>query len=210
MCERVVMNKRLTDEQIAFYHQQGYLHARGIVPPDVLQLAHIILERWMNQTIDRWVQQGLTNNPQTEVGFAHRLVRVWNAASRPHYIRSPRRDLVSLEMFHFLAHPALVDVAEDLLGTPEVSAHGIFNARPKLPDQRWTDTPWHQDAQYYKDAADIHVVYVDAAATRKRAQQLSANRPGHASWTTVRRLRGRDRLHRAITGRSQEFEGHLD
>ena len=86
------------------------------------------------------------------------LVQVWRAAGKPKYVRSPRRDLVCPEMYRILVHPALLDVAADLLGTPEVSVHGIFNARPKLPDQIWTRTPWHQDAQYYRDAADGHVV----------------------------------------------------
>src|SRR5690242_12096601 len=152
------MSNVLTDDQIAFYHDQGYLHAQGVVPPNALQLAHIVLENWMNQTIQSWVDAGLIDHPYTEIDFNHRLVRAWNAAGRPRYIRSPRRDLVSPEMFQFLAHPTLVDIAEDLLGTPEVSVHGIFNARPKLPDQRWTDTPWHQDSQYYKDAQDLHVL----------------------------------------------------
>ena len=152
------MGKVLTDGQIAFYHGEGYLLARNAVPLDALQLAHTILETWMNQTIQTWIDAGLIHDAGAEIDFAHRLAHMWNAAGRPNYIRSPRRDLVSAEMFQFLAHPALVDVAEDLLGTPEVSVHGVFNARPKLPDQRWTDTPWHQDAQYYKDATDIHVV----------------------------------------------------
>ena len=34
-------------------------------------------------------------------------------------------------------------------------SHPVFNSRPKLPAQIWTDTPWHQDAQYYSDAKDV-------------------------------------------------------
>ena len=56
-------------------------------------------------------------------------------------------------MLAFLTYPELVDVAEDLFATPKgISVHGVYNARPKLPDQLWTDTPWHQDAQYWPDA----------------------------------------------------------
>jgi hypothetical protein len=46
----------------------------------------------------------------------------------------------------------------DPLGTPEILRHGVFNARPKAPDQKWTDTPWHQDAQDHRDAAHLRVV----------------------------------------------------
>ena len=129
-----------------------------MLPPDLLKLTRSVLGRWAEETIAQWLEAGLIADPRRDLDFQHRLVRVWHEAGTPQYIRSPRRDLVSPEMYRILMHPALLDVAEDLLGTPEVSVHGIFNARPKLPDQVWTRTPWHQDAQYYRDAADGHVL----------------------------------------------------
>lgn len=152
------MGKILTDEQISFYREHNYLHARGVIPEELLQLAEKILRRWVDETIEQWVQQGLLSDRFADLVFHHRLVKAWNEAGRPKYLRSPRRDLVSMEMFDFMRHPVFLDLAEDLLGNPEILAHGIFNARPKLPDQLWTDTPWHQDAQYYTDAANTHVI----------------------------------------------------
>ena len=63
-------------------------------------------------------------------------------------------------MYDLLVESSLLDLVADLLGSDEISVHGIFNARPKLPDQRWTDTPWHQDAQYYRDVERVHVVSI--------------------------------------------------
>ncbi len=154
------MTTILTPEQLAFYHDRGYLHAPGVIPPDLLSLMRTVLSRWANQTIDGWLEDGLIDDPQTDLDFQHRLARVWQAAGKPKYIRSPRRDLVSREMFEILVHPTLLALAQDLLGTTEVSVHGIFNARPKLPDQLWTQTPWHQDAQYYRDAEQVHVASI--------------------------------------------------
>ena len=151
------MGHVLTDDQHQQYDRDGYVLARGAAGPEVLQLARVILERWANEVIESWVKQGLLKDPLGNVDFEHRLVQAWEAAGRPRYSRSPRRDLVSPEMYRFLAHPDLVKLAEDLLGTAEVSAHGIFNGRPKSPDQKWTDTPWHQDAQYFRDAEQVHV-----------------------------------------------------
>ena len=148
----------VTAQQRDSYHREGYLHLPGVLPSDLLTLTERVLGRWADETIAQWLEQGLIADPRRDLGFRHRLVQVWRDAGRPKYSRSPRRDLVSPEMYRILMHPALLDVAEDLLGTPEVSVHGIFNARPKLPDQVWTRTPWHQDAQYYPDAADGHVL----------------------------------------------------
>lgn len=147
----------LTEAQLQQYDRDGYVLARGAVGPAVLKLARQVLERWVNDLILSWVAQGLLTDPLDAMDFEHRLVKAWDAAGRPRYQRSPRRDLVSLEMFQFLTHPDLLNLAEDLLGTGEILSHGIFNGRPKAPDQKWTDTPWHQDAQYFRDAENVHV-----------------------------------------------------
>ena len=59
-----------------------------------------------------------------------------------------------------MSEPRVIDIAEDLLGTPEVFMHGVFNLRPKLPDQRWTRTPWHQDSQYYPSNTRVHTISI--------------------------------------------------
>ena len=59
-----------------------------------------------------------------------------------------------------MSEPNVIDIAEDLLGTAEVFMHGVFNLRPKLPDQRWTRTPWHQDSQYYPSIAQVHTLSI--------------------------------------------------
>jgi phytanoyl-CoA hydroxylase len=152
------MNKTLTDEQIRHYREKGWLLVRGGVGHDVLALARVELERWTDRSIGAWIDKGLLTHGFADEPFDRRLASAWNAAGRPRYSRSPRRDIVCPEIFRFLAHPQLIDIAEDLLGTAEISVNGIFNARPKLPDQLWTDTPWHQDAQYYREAAETHII----------------------------------------------------
>lgn len=152
--------RRLDETDVDFYDAEGYLLVQGGVSENALLLAQAMLERWVDETVNSWVAAGLLDGAHAELGFGHRLARLWQQAGRPGYIRSPRRDLVSEEMYEFLKHPSLLDIAQDLLGTPEISVHGVFNARPKLPDQHWTDTPWHQDAQYYRDAEAGHVVSI--------------------------------------------------
>ena len=150
----------LTSEQLSFYDTNGYLHAPAVVPPDLLDLMRTVLSRWADDSIQSWLAEGLIDDPRTDLDFQHRLAHLWEAAGRPEYVRSPRRDLVSREMFDILVHPSLLALAQDLLATTEISVHGIFNARPKLPDQIWTQTPWHQDAQYYRDAEQVHVTSI--------------------------------------------------
>ena len=152
------MPRILQQHQIEYYRERGYLHAKGVIPHDLLKLMRLVLERWVDLTIDRWKGDGLLSQGFEDLDFSHRLNHAWQNAGRPKYVRSPRRDLVSPEMYQILTHRTMLDLAEDLLGTPEISVHGIFNARPKLPDQIWTRTPWHQDAQYYQQGEDVHIV----------------------------------------------------
>ncbi|MCQ6559485.1 phytanoyl-CoA dioxygenase family protein [Paenibacillus mendelii] len=154
------MSHILSTSDINFYRTHHYLHAKQVVPQEVLDLGRTIISRWVDELINKWVEKGLIHDTLPDLDFQHRLVKLWNAAGRPKYERSPRRDLVGPDMYSFLAHPRLLDLAADLLGTDELSVHGIFNSRPKLPDQKWTDTPWHQDAQYYRDAEKVHVVSI--------------------------------------------------
>lgn len=131
----------LNPEQCDFYDAKGYLHAPTVISADLLDLMTTVLSRWADDTINAWLTAELIDDPRTDLDLQHRLAHLWEAAGRPQYIRSPRRDLVSREMFNILVHPALLALAQDLLGTTEISVHGIFNARPKLPDQIWTQTP---------------------------------------------------------------------
>ncbi len=150
----------LQQAEIEFYHTHHYLHAKGVVPQEVLDLGRRINTMWVDQLVDEWYEHGLITDKRTDLDFHHRLVELWNAAGKPRYSRSPRRDIVSADMYAFLRHPKLLNLAADLIGTDELSVHGIFNSRPKLPDQKWTDTPWHQDAQYYRDAENVHVLSI--------------------------------------------------
>ncbi|NKB68569.1 MAG: hypothetical protein GKR89_16020 [Candidatus Latescibacteria bacterium] len=150
----------LKAQQFEQYRQEGYVHVPGVVPQEVLDGAREVLEEWVDTLADHWIAEGRLENRGEQFGFTDRLLQLWHKAGQPTYSRSPRRDLVGPAMYRLLAHPALLDLAAGLLGTDEILVHGIFNARPKLPAQKWTDTPWHQDAQYYRDAESVHVVSI--------------------------------------------------
>lgn len=140
---------------------QGFTVLRGVVPADLRARCRNVLEQWVEEMICRWQRQGLLHREPTEDRFRHRLLAAWEEAGRPAYERSPRADLVHLapeQLFRILTHPALLDIASDLLGVDAIVSHPVWNSRPKAPAQRFTDTPWHQDAQYFPDQADRRMV----------------------------------------------------
>ena len=154
------MLKVLTDEHINFYREKGYVKVENVVPQRSIELGRKVCAGWVDRTVAGWVDEGLLADSLQDLDLEHRLTAAWNAAGKPVYQRSPRRQIVCQELFQFMSEPKVIDIAEDLLGTPEVFMHGVFNLRPKLPDQRWTRTPWHQDSQYYPSIAQVHTLSI--------------------------------------------------
>ncbi|MCY3779401.1 MAG: phytanoyl-CoA dioxygenase family protein [Chloroflexi bacterium] len=154
------MPKILTDEQIVFYNERGWVKVENVLPPRSIELGRKVCADWVDRTVQGWVDDGLLEDGLEHLDLEHRLTIAWNEAGKPMYQRSPRRQIVSPELFQFMSEPKVIDIAEDLLGTPEVFMHGVFNLRPKLPDQRWTRTPWHQDSQYYPSIAQVHTLSI--------------------------------------------------
>ncbi len=154
------MPKILTDDQIAFYHDKGWLKVENVIPPRSIELGRKVCADWVDRTVQAWVDEGLLDDGLAHLDLEHRLTVAWNEAGKPMYHRSPRRQIVCSELFRFMSEPNVIDIAEDLLGSPEVFMHGVFNLRPKLPDQRWTRTPWHQDSQYYPSIAQVHTLSI--------------------------------------------------
>ena len=94
--------------------------------------------------------------------FETRLAQVCKACTESdwvwhHYFSSQKP--MSAGMFALRTAPALLDVAESLMG-PEILAHPQFSCRSKLPDQELTVIPWHQDLAYLRpeEAGDTLVV----------------------------------------------------
>jgi phytanoyl-CoA hydroxylase len=152
-----------TDTHRRALADEGFASVPGIIPDDLLHDCQTVLEAWVEDMIRTWRNQGRLANDPPDQDFRTRFLAAWQAAGRPSYHRSPRGELVHLApraLFRVLSHPALVDLAAQVLGTEEVVAHGIWNSRPKAPDQRFTDTPWHQDAQYFPAEARARMVNI--------------------------------------------------
>jgi len=133
----------------------------------------------------------------TELDFEHRLVRAWEASGR-HPTAAAHDGIWSVRRCFSSSHPNLLDLAEDLLATSEVYVHGIFNARPKAPTRSGLTTPWHQDAQYFRDAENVHVptmwIPLQAVTEKNSCLQVAAGR--HRIYCT-----------RVMTIRKQKFLG---
>ncbi len=136
-------------DERAHYHEHGFVVVRNAIPPELLARAQSLIEPWVDASIASWRRSGQIAETYEQDDFWHRYLNAWNAAGRPHFRRSPNHFLINAAMYDFIRERTFLQLAEALIGTPELSMHGIFNARPQLPDHADTMTPWHQDSQYW-------------------------------------------------------------
>ncbi len=139
----------LTTQQLNFYNRAGYAHLPGVLPADLLRLGRQIIEPWVDLIIDEWCNSGLIDGDYRDQDFWNRLLVAWRAAGQPLFRRRPNKFLMNREMWTFFHHRTLLAIAEQVLGTHDLNVHGIYNARPQLPGAIWSETPWHQDSQYW-------------------------------------------------------------
>ncbi|MEM9883325.1 MAG: phytanoyl-CoA dioxygenase family protein [Planctomycetota bacterium] len=143
------------------YQEEGYVLLRGVLPDDLLASAQSLCEQWVEGYLRQWRDRGLIEDARSDLPFDRRFNTLWNDAGRPSHHRSPRAEIVRLDArttFNMLRHPALLDAAAALLQTDELVSHGVWNVRPKCPSAKFTDTPLHQDAQYFRSQARTRVM----------------------------------------------------
>ena len=145
------MNHGLNHGQVQQFHDDGFLIVRDLLPRDALQPLITDLEHAVDGAIGEAMKQGLLDAGDTfaNAPFATRLALTTNACSDRDWLwqRVHGKRHKSAGMFTLRTWPALLDVAESLIG-PEILAHPQTVVRPKLPDQAKTVVPWHQDLAY--------------------------------------------------------------
>ena len=121
----------------------GFVALDGVLGDADLACAEEAIDAWCVRQIEAWTGAAPCGGDIKAAFFA-----AWRNAGGGEFRRSPFRNLVHPGFYAFLRSPPLLAVAAELLQTDELSVHGIFNARPMMPDA--PPTPWHQDAQYWR------------------------------------------------------------
>ena len=153
----------LNQEQINFFHDQGYLVVENVVADSLLaDLRQEYLQR-LQSLCQQWQQQGLLPDVDTQVDFLELLDSVRAAdlewfqpldISLPHdNIRADTPFHTGPAVFALLRHPPILDIAESLLGG-ELTSNPIQHVRIKPPQRQVKSdearahivaTDWHQD-----------------------------------------------------------------
>jgi ectoine hydroxylase-related dioxygenase (phytanoyl-CoA dioxygenase family) len=140
----------LSDAEVGFFREHGYLVLKNCLDDRILSLADDIYDRWINQLASDWEDQGLDIDDQySNLRSSKDFLDIWIALGRPKFRRRPNKYLINPHMFELMNERIFLSLAQKLLESVDISMHGIFNARCQIPHDENTKTPIHQDSQYW-------------------------------------------------------------
>jgi ectoine hydroxylase-related dioxygenase (phytanoyl-CoA dioxygenase family) len=160
----------LTPEQIDTFHREGYLVVEALFGDADLQPVIDEITAEIERRATELVAAGELSRSYAEEGFETRLTRV-TAETEKLYWSICSGQLAGPGLFGLLAHPRLLDLAEDLMG-PEIIASSAYRVRPKIPGFPHGVVPWHQDSGYFEPYCDrsliltVWIPLVDATPER--------------------------------------------
>lgn len=156
--------KKLTPQQVRFFHEEGY-----VIVPDVFDPADLdALRAALHAEIERKARElkaaGELEHLHEELDFDRRLAAIYRDSKEKG--EALMRHLEGLrgggfhasEMFDFIAHPKLLGAVSALLGTEEIVASSVYRIRPKLPNIGRGVVPWHQDSGYFASHCDASMI----------------------------------------------------
>lgn len=141
----------LSSEHLAAYERDGFLIARGL-----LQRASVDgVRAAFTRASDRILGE-LRGGGAIPTGSAAPLETALCAAGAlaNRYGRSWRNLIAGPEAYAIHRDPGLVKALRQLGGeAQDLYGSSVFNARPKLPGQKLTEVPWHQDLAYFPEGS---------------------------------------------------------
>jgi hypothetical protein len=146
----------LTQKQLEFFHSEGFLVAKGVIPPNYINS----LQDEIGQVIDAKAREhkesGEISELYEDLGFLYRATKLHEQCPK---ILGPVNsgNHAGEAMFALITCPLLLDVIGQLVG-PEIVASSVYRIRPKLPDSPEGIVPWHQDSGYFHTMGDDHLI----------------------------------------------------
>lgn len=129
------------------FAEQGYLVVKtALHAEDFAPLIAVI-----SQVVDTRARELYNTGTIPDVYDGMPFERRWHAilrdCGRENEVFGWHTLVFSEALFNLITHPKVLDVVETLIGS-DIQFNGDFWVRPKLPNEKLTTLPWHQDSAY--------------------------------------------------------------
>ncbi|MBA3868030.1 MAG: phytanoyl-CoA dioxygenase family protein [Anaerolineae bacterium] len=150
----------LTDAQINFYNDEGYLLLPDFLTDEEMRPARQAMEEKTAEIADELYAIGATSQKFEDYPFESRLARLFDSLQDSDFLKFGRSWRERRPgYFQLMATPKILDVVESLIGG-EIFSNPVYNVRPKVPRVAAGAVPWHQDKSYWPDANSNPVITV--------------------------------------------------
>ncbi len=139
------------------FTEQGYLVVKSALSEaDLAPLISVISEVVDKRAVELYNESAISDLYE-EMSFEHRWHAILKACGRENEVFGWHTLVYSEALFGLITHPKVLDVLERLIGG-DIQFNGDFWVRPKLPNEKLTTLPWHQDSAYMPDTEnDTHL-----------------------------------------------------
>ena len=166
----------ISDEQMAFFEDQGYLMVRGLL--DQEEVLDPVIEEYgtvLDQLAEELYLAGNIESKYEDLPFGERITKIWGESGVVHAqcfdftlpqgnIKEDTPFWCGPAVFNVLTNPRLLDAVEAFIG-PEIYSNPVQHVRIKAPEHltpvnpntgriQLGISPWHQDNGVVTKEAD--------------------------------------------------------
>ena len=139
------------------FTEQGYLVVKSALSEANLSPLIAVISEVVDTRATELYNAGTISNTYENLPFERRWHAVLKACNRENEVFGWHTLVFSEALFDLITHPKVLDVLETLIGS-NIQFNGDFWVRPKLPNEKLTTLPWHQDSAYMPDTEnDTHL-----------------------------------------------------
>ena len=139
------------------FAEQGYLVVQSALSESDIAPLIAVVSEVVNTRATELYKEGVISDVYEEMPFERRWHAVLEACGRENEVFGWHTLVFSEALFHLITHPKVLDILESLIGS-DIQFNGDFWVRPKLPNEKLTTLPWHQDSAYMPETEnDTHL-----------------------------------------------------
>lgn len=139
------------------FSKNGYLVVRNALTSEDLEPIIDLINETVDKRTRAFYEEKVISNIHQDKTFEHRWYAVLQECERENEVFGWHTLVYSEALFNLITNPKVLDIIETLIGN-EIQFNGDFWVRPKLPNEKLTTLPWHQDSAYMpKTEYDLHL-----------------------------------------------------
>ena len=129
------------------FAEDGYLVVKVALHSDDLAPLIAVISEVVDKRAQEFRNAGTISDIYGDMPFERRWYTILQECGRENEVFGWHTLVFSEALFDLITHPKVLDVVEMLIGS-EIQFNGDFWVRPKLPNEKLTTLPWHQDSAY--------------------------------------------------------------